>query len=62
LSKPVILRVKPLPKTFRSKPVTCAPTPAPSVNPAVPFVPYGLGQRCLEAGRLVPFSNRRLSA
>ena len=43
-------------------PVTCAPTPAPSVNPATPFQLFGVGQRCLEAGRLAPFPDRRLSA
>ncbi|EWM20213.1 hypothetical protein Naga_100777g1, partial [Nannochloropsis gaditana] len=40
---------------------TCAPTPAPSVNPAQPFVLFREGQRCSEAGRLAPFEDRRLS-
>ena len=70
LAKPVVLRVR-YPgdkktgsgKHASSRPVTCAPTPAPSVNPATPFVPYGLGQRCLQAGRLAPFGvDRRMSA
>ncbi len=70
LAEPVVLRVR-YPgdkktgsgKHASSRPVTCAPTPAPSVNPATPFVPYGLGQRCLQAGRLAPFGvDRRMSA
>lgn len=40
---------------------TCAPTPAPSVNHAQPFVLFREGQRCSEAGRLAPFEDRRLS-
>lgn len=69
LAEPAILRVRypgvkngRLGKHGSPTLVTCAPTPAPSVNPATPFVPFGLGQRCLEAGRLAPFEDRRLSA
>lgn len=69
LAKPAILRVRypgvsngRLHKHASSTPVTCAPTPAPSVNPTTPFVPLALGQRCLQAGRLAPFEDRRLSA
>jgi len=44
------------------KAATCAPTPAPSINPTQPFVLFGAGQRFSQGGRLAPFQNRRLSA
>jgi len=68
LTEPIVLRVrypgdKKTDKHASSKPVTCAPTPAPSVNPASPFQLFGEGQRCLQAGQLAPFApSRRLSA
>lgn len=40
---------------------TCAPTAAPSVNPAEPFVLFAEGQRFSTNGRLAPFDDRRLS-
>lgn len=48
LAKPVILRVRypgdkkvGFGKRASSRPITCAPTPAPSVNPATPFELFG---------------------
>ncbi|EKU22911.1 hypothetical protein NGA_0436200, partial [Nannochloropsis gaditana CCMP526] len=41
---------------------TCAPTPAPTINPTQPFVLLGEGQRFSQGGRLAPFQDRRLSA
>jgi hypothetical protein len=38
---------------------TCAPTPAPTVNPAAPFSLYAPGQRGVPS-RLAPFEDRRL--
>jgi len=38
---------------------TCAPTPAPTVNPATPFSLYAPGQRGVPS-RLAPFEDRRL--
>lgn len=35
-----------------------APTPPP-IPPDMPFVPYGAGQRCAQAGCLAPFDSRR---
>src|SRR6056297_4179897 len=43
-------------------PVTCVPTPAPSINPTTSFIPFGVRQRCLEASRLAPFEDRRLAS
>src|SRR6056297_490675 len=43
------------------KATTCAPTPAPTINPAQPFVLFGEGQRFSQGGRLAPFQDRRLS-
>ena len=60
LVEPVALRVR-YPGNKKVGPITCAPTLAPSVNPATPFQLFGEGQRCLEAGLLAPFPDRRLS-
>lgn len=36
-------------------------TPSPTLPPSTaPFVPYGVGQRCLQAGRLAPWTRRQL--
>lgn len=58
LTSPEVLRVR-YGKSKRS--VTCAPTPAPTVNPTQPFVLFGEGQRFSQGGVLAPFSGRRLS-
>ncbi|EWM26413.1 hypothetical protein Naga_101468g1, partial [Nannochloropsis gaditana] len=57
LASPAVLNVR---YSKAKKVATCAPTPAPTVNPAQPFVLFGDGQRCLEASRLAPFDDRRL--
>ncbi|TFJ83369.1 hypothetical protein NSK_005339 [Nannochloropsis salina CCMP1776] len=59
LASPAVLNVR---YSKAKKAATCAPTPAPTVNPTQPFVLFGEGQRCLEAGRLAPFDRRRLSS
>jgi len=58
LPSPAIVRVR-YAKLKRS--ATCAPTPAPSVNPAEPFVLFAQGQRFSQNDRLAPFDNRELS-
>ncbi|EKU20749.1 hypothetical protein NGA_0613100 [Nannochloropsis gaditana CCMP526] len=40
---------------------TCAPTPAPTINPSDPFVPVGEGLRFSRGGQLAPFQRRALS-
>ncbi|TFJ82992.1 hypothetical protein NSK_005681 [Nannochloropsis salina CCMP1776] len=45
----------------RNKDATCAPTPAPTVNPTQPFVLFGEGLRFSQGERLAPFENNRLS-
>ncbi|EWM21515.1 hypothetical protein Naga_100317g3 [Nannochloropsis gaditana] len=57
LSKPEVLNIR---YAESKRTTTCVPTPAPSINLAEPFVPFGLGQRCAEASRLAPFGDRRL--
>ena len=51
------------PSRPRRKKRPCPPTPSPTAaggnNVTVPFVPFGQGQRCLEAGRQAPFDDRR---
>ena len=39
----------------------CPATPSPTVagNTTIPFLPFGMGERCLQAGRQAPFVGRR---
>ncbi|TFJ81147.1 hypothetical protein NSK_007493 [Nannochloropsis salina CCMP1776] len=43
------------------KTATCAPSPAPTINPAQPFVLFGEGQQFSQGARQAPFQDRRLS-
>lgn len=45
---------KKLGKHALSKPVTCVPTL--SINPTTPIPVFGEGQRCVQAGQVVPFA------
>src|SRR6056297_846108 len=56
LSCPARIRVRYL---KIKRPATCAPTPAPSVNPAEPFVLFGEGQRFSRNDRLAPSIDTR---
>ncbi|TFJ85411.1 hypothetical protein NSK_003370 [Nannochloropsis salina CCMP1776] len=58
LANPAIIKVRYL---KRNKDATCAPTPAPTVNPTQPFVLLGEGLRFSQGERLAPFEDRRLS-
>ncbi|TFJ87439.1 hypothetical protein NSK_000793 [Nannochloropsis salina CCMP1776] len=58
LAKSAIVRVR---YSTHQKATTCAPTPAPTINPMEPFVLVGEGQRFSQGGRLAPFQDRRLS-
>ncbi|TFJ83453.1 hypothetical protein NSK_005293 [Nannochloropsis salina CCMP1776] len=58
LANPAIVKVRYL---KRNKDATCAPTPAPTVNPTQPFVLLGEGLRFSQGERLAPFEDRRLS-
>ncbi|TFJ82942.1 hypothetical protein NSK_005767, partial [Nannochloropsis salina CCMP1776] len=58
LANPAIVKVRYL---TRNKDATCAPTPAPTVNPTQPFVLFGEALRFSQGERLAPFENRRLS-
>jgi hypothetical protein len=58
LANPAIVKVRYM---KRNKAATCAPTPAPTVNPTQPFVLLGEGLRFSQGERLAPFEDRRLS-
>ncbi|TFJ82445.1 hypothetical protein NSK_006271 [Nannochloropsis salina CCMP1776] len=58
LANPAIVKVRYL---KRNKDATCAPTPAPTVNPTQPFVLLGEGLRFSQGERLAPFEDRRRS-
>jgi hypothetical protein len=58
LATPTIINVR-YPSLRRG--ATCAPTPAPTINPSDPFVPVGEGLRFSRGGRLAPFERRALS-
>ncbi|TFJ81492.1 hypothetical protein NSK_007163 [Nannochloropsis salina CCMP1776] len=58
LANPAIVKVRYL---KGNKDATCAPTPAPTVNPTQPFVLFGEGLRFSQGERLAPFEDRRLS-
>src|SRR6056297_2153559 len=59
LASPAIVKVR---YSKLKNAATCAPTPAPTINPTQPFVLLGEGQRFSQGGRLAPFQDRRLSA
>ncbi|EKU23125.1 hypothetical protein NGA_0705900, partial [Nannochloropsis gaditana CCMP526] len=59
LASPAIVKVR---YSKLKNAATCAPTPAPTINPTQPFVLLGKGQRFSQGGRLAPFQDRRLSA